>query len=764
MRTPGRRLAAAGLAVSLLGVVALAGCRASGGLPAVSAFEPLPARTAPLVPDDTDRAARAVAAAALVAEPAEARRAAERLRRIDAERRRAGEAPSGLAALSLDAANATLDGARAYRRATRALLDGDEPLDPALRSRLEQSVADDPLELAAARRRDSRWLRWGRVFNTVASSGGRAFFSGAAAILSFSRSLLGLAVATHVEDAMSVPERQALAHWKRFLATDPQAPEAPEIAARIEREQARWSAMQRDRQLRRTRRALEHGSPAAALVSAERALAFAQEDREALALRDEAAQRVRRAQAQRARSLEAPAEGEVAPPQARRLALALLAPSGDVKAAARALLDAVPEGELADEARFALAVAQDERGAEDRAWRTLEGVAREDAERSNMARHAQALVFSAEQNPRRAFVAALRRDRRERAAWILFGPLGGGARDRDLPRALEWMIELPSYLDVLVSLPNRLVRYPWLEPWPFGRAPALLARRYLARHPGGAHAGELADWLGAFEERRGNPAAALELAEARGADPAQVAALRERAAQQALDAAQRETSRGMRAALLRRIARELQGTHAAQEAGELARRDAEQATPQSIRISRGFLRENPRVAGPEGLALRRELLDGDPRNGELHPDGVVLAGGRVLELRYVDASGDEERPALRVRQRVSGERIARSVSLLEETALRNARVDPDDVFAPDARRDLFFERARLGLAETQDPRPAASSSYAFLGMRERHGLVRGRESVLPIELVLQGSLPTLTLGAFPRLRLPPPTPDAILYR
>jgi hypothetical protein len=49
-------------------------------------------------------------------------------------------------------------------------------------------------------------------------------------------------------------------------------------------------------------------------------------------------------------------------------------------------------------------------------------------------------------------------------------------------------------------------------------------------------------------------------------------------------------------------------------------------------------------------------------------------------------------------------------------------------------------------------------------MRERYGLVRGRESVLPFDLVVQGSLQDLSLGAFPRWRPPKETPDAFLYR
>ena len=41
----------------------------------------------------------------------------------------------------------------------------------------------------------------------------------------------------------------------------------------------------------------------------------------------------------------------------------------------------------------------------------------------------------------------------------------------------------------------------------------------------------------------------------------------------------------------------------------LLRSELEHGTTQQIRISRGFLLENPDVAGPEGLGLRPELLD-----------------------------------------------------------------------------------------------------------------------------------------------------------
>ena len=104
------------------------------------------------------------------------------------------------------------------------------------------------------------------------------------------------------------------------------------------------------------------------------------------------------------------------------------------------------------------------------------------------------------------------------------------------------------------------------------------------------------------------------------------------------------------------------------------------------------------------------------------------------------------------------------MALLEDSAIRNSLLDQDFRLQPDADRDLFFERARLGVAGTPHPSATARSTFAFEGMRETYGLVRARESILPVEIVLQGSLQDFGLGAFPRIRMPKETPDAFLYR
>ena len=53
---------------------------------------------------------------------------------------------------------------------------------------------------------------------------------------------------------------------------------------------------------------------------------------------------------------------------------------------------------------------------------------------------------------------------------------------------------------------------------------------------------------------------------------------------------------------------------------------------------------------------------------------------------------------------------------------------------------------------------------SYQSVRERYGAVRGRDSILPFDLVFRGSLGDFSLGAFPRWRAPKETPDAFLYR
>jgi hypothetical protein len=745
--------------------LALPACAGSGGVPVGPVLEALP-ETRVMVPDDADLAARDLAAAAFATDRPGVTRALERLQKLDAEQAQNEGVGTGLVPVAQDLAAASGDDHVAYIQTSEALLDRDD-LDPALRTRLKQTVDDEPLRLAAARRWDARVSLIASVVNRVAEPLGKAAFSTVTAAAGLGKALLALAIQRHLEDEISTPERQALVQEKRFLAESPDSPEAPAVAARVEEDQARLARTNRDKALRTARRALDAGNARVALVAAERGLRFSPEDSEAMELRAEAAKRLQAERSDKVRSIEVVRDTgrDPAPKEGRPLAVALLAPNGDVAGEARKLLDQDPEGSLADEARFARAIALGESHQETEMWEELADLSKgeDDPEGPNMARHAGLLITSPDSNPYGAYLAAGSTERNARLGWIFLGPLAGGARDRDLPRPVEWLIEVPSVVEIVTALPNRLVRYPWLDPDTFGRKPQQHARAYLTRYPEGEYAPAMREYLIGEESDIGNYLGAYELAKQGDTDPETLADLRERAARQILELAKKEKRRDTRIFVAQRAAQEFQDTKAGHEAGNFVRSEVSKATPQQVRISRNFLQENPNVAGPEGFGIQPIWLDGNIRNGELHPEGVVLAGGQLIELRFVAAGGESDPPAI-VRKQVSGERLARVVALLEETSIRNELLDADNDQQPDARRDLFFEAARLGVAATPDTRPSAESTYVFKGMRERYGLVRGRESILPVDLVLQGSLPSMQLGAFPRIRTPKATPDAILYK
>jgi hypothetical protein len=338
-----------------------------------------------------------------------------------------------------------------------------------------------------------------------------------------------------------------------------------------------------------------------------------------------------------------------------------------------------PDGPLADEALFAVAVARGEAGAEDVKWEIMENLVDRDDAESNMARHATALYRNPEENAYHAFEAAVRRNRVDNALWVLVGPYYRGLPERDLPKPISWMIDLPSAAESTTGSPLRLVQLPWMKPLPAAKVAAYHGHRYLERFPNGEHAVEISKWIEAFEKRRGNWMGAYRVAESRSdLSIEELDEYREKAAVQALSFANRVERRDERLSALRSVAQEFADTRAGHRAGMAIRSELSGTTPHHIRLSRGFLLENPEVAGPAGLGLRSELLDDDAANGELHPQGIALLGGNDMAVYYIGPSGDDGDEPLTKRETIDDERLARLVSSLEEATFEISLVDTDD--------------------------------------------------------------------------------------
>lgn len=753
-----RALGAAAIAIALAGP----GCRTPAGAPPESAFAHSPAPQ-PAPPDAADRSAVQLARASLVSDEPAMLDAVAQLDDLDRVLATFEEPTTGLFPVALDLRNTTLDDDLAYRARMQELLARDD-LSPELRARLELYAQDAPLALATDRMRDAWLVEIGRAFNTLAQPIGSSITTAQLAPIRLGRSLLDYATWIYTREALDIHRRQALVHWREFLARHPEAPGADAIRNEVARLEALWRETQYDRALRVAHAAWKADKYRLALIYSERALRYQPEAGAASELRRKAEARLAEVRRLQDQSLGAAATeaSQDAPEASRALALALLLPGGDIEGAARALRAADPEGALADEADYALALVAAESSADP--WPPLTELAHSDFETSNMARHAAALAYDPDVNHWAAFRQAERRAVWDRIKWIFVGPFYGGLPDRGIPEPVDWVLSAPSIAESFFGTPFRLINTPWAETLPATRIAAAYARRLLEREPRGAHSEAARRWLIDHETRRGNHAAALSLAEAAPEpDLGELADLREQAAAQMLRGASRELSLPARLALYRQVAQVYPGSGAAQAAADLTRFELEHASLQQIQIARSFLLQNHTVAGPEGLDLQPALLDEESSNGEIHPEGLTLIGQQRIRISYLAPSGDPSDEPIRRIERLSAERLARAISQLEEVTYRNELLDPLDDTRPDALRDVYFERVRLGLPDATNAGLASASSYRYVGVKERYGMVRARESILPFDLVFSGSFRDLSLGAYPRIRSPRPTPTQFLF-
>ena len=762
-------------------VSALSACQVTPAPPPARMLEPL-ARVAVHPPETADHLAARIAGASLVGDSELANGLLAELRtelaeapaprspsKPGAEVLERDEGEGALLPLAIDLVNAATDDPREYREASRQLLKRGD-LNPAHRARLEQAVADAPLDLASRRVREDYESIFAQVFNTVSAPLGRSLITGGAtAPFSLAMSVTHFIARMIERPEVGIRERQALHHWDDFLARHPKAERAPEVRARADGKRLELAEMQCDHLVRSAERALDHGQPRLALVQLERAKTFVPDDPEIAAVSERALAELVRRDELLASSLVASATPPSSEFDRRELLEALwLDPAPLLADQLRRELALLPDDPLADEVDFALATTQVEQGAESASWARLARLADRDPAESNMARYAAALGASPWQNPERAFHRELVAGRQRAVSTQVFGRYAEGPRYRAIPGELSYLIDAPMIAQAALSAPFRWLFSPFLSSGPkrdYKSGAATASYRYLDRFPGGEHSRERIQWLFDYELDRGNALAALRLADSIpdvGVDDR--LELAEQAADQQLSGAISAGRRDHRAHMLRGVALAFPDSFAGRDAGKIARHEADRASPQHIRLTRGFLSENPQIAGAFGLGIDPSLTDGDVRNGELHPRGVTFLGGRILEIALLPASGKEEDEPETTRLRISAERLARSVALIEEAATLSVKLDADDSQGVDGSRDQYFERAKLELTGEFDARPTAESVYVYQGLAERYGLVRGRDSILPFDIVVQGSFQDLGIGAFPRWREPALTPDAFLYR
>ncbi len=756
-------LRVAGLFIGL--ALTLGACASRPPPPGDDLLLPLTA-PAPWLPEPSDWAAARAAAAALADDLPALKEAVARLDTISDSHK--GE---DLGPLAANLVHSTLEDPSAYRAASEKLTRGWST-DPALDARLEQSVNDDLLALAWRRRRDTWEHYWARTFNAISQPMGQAIFNGFVfAPLQISTSVAHYLASFSNDEALPATDRQALVLRKEYLARNPAAEDSEHVRAQVAGADKKLAETMRARRLRSARRAEAAGRYRAAEIEARRALFWGPSAK--------AEEILTRSRAKTAeffqlfqRSLQAAplAAGREYGPESRALASALLRTSSGTEPIEPELVEALERrsrepGDRGGEAAYLFAMIQYEGGAEDASWKTLAALARRDPEHNDMVRHAAHLLRDPAQNPYRAYKDMRTSKRNEEIRWRLLGQYATKTRYPNLPRPMAILLESPGIASALATSPIRLIFGRWQKSPDFQQLSAVLGYRYLGLQPQGQHAKEVMEWLIGYEEARGNFVGALRIADfLPRIGNEKRAELAESASAQQLGNAAGIRRPDRRIQVLRHTSMEYPENEAGKLAGYQVRSELEHASAQKITVTRDFLVENPRVAGMSGLGINPILINGKVVDGELHPAGITLLGGLRVRFDLVGEDGDEDGPPEPVYKKMSSKRMAQLAAMLDETTRRNELIDPDDSLGSDADRDQFLERALLGLVDRPDKRPTAQSTYVYQSMRERYGLVRGRESILPFDLVFQGSFSDFSLGAFPRWRPPKETPDVFLYR
>ncbi len=744
----GRRAVA--LLQACVAVALIAGCGTTRP-PAPAELEPLaPARHAgDALPDDVERAAGRLAALALADLPDAAAQALGLLRDVDARRRADARAPTGLVDLAEETVRAIAGSGEQARRAP-GLLERDT-LDPALRRRAERALEREPLTVAERALRDHRQLRRGAIFNRLAAPLARAALGGGLNPIETGRSLLSSLLTLHHFPVASTRERRALRAYEAFLAREPAAPEAPRVREQVEELRARVTRHRHEAAVEAGERALGRGAWNAALLYAARAERIHPGDARNASLEQGALAGAATRDARIRAALRARADvAELRDPVRHALAVDMLV--GTPGSLAARLDDPRVQGRTDPGARALLrAVVASATG---RDAERIEALERAAGSGEPFARHATAVLRQPDQDPYGAYRRARSGERSARTRWLLLGRLARGASERDLPRPVEYLIDVPTFAVSLITLPLRALQYGRATRF-MGAGVLAAGERYVRRHPDGAHSPRIHRDLERRYASAGLWASALEHGRARGAGERTLARYHALLADALLEVARRERRPEMRAAVYGSILSDHPDTPAAATARERLAALFDETSPQSIRLSREFLLEHPRIREVDTLALRPELLDGEARNGEVAEEGVMLIG-----RTWVRVSLEGREPVIR---ELPAANFALLAALLEESRYRALVADERESPEHDPQRDLFLERARLGLLDRADHRPAARSHAEFLSARERLGTVRARESVLPVEVVVRGDLETLGLSAVPRLRLPEPAADAFLY-
>jgi len=163
------------------------------------------------------------------------------------------------------------------------------------------------------------------------------------------------------------------------------------------------------------------------------------------------------------------------------------------------------------------------------------------------------------------------------------------------------------------------------------------AEKYIHNTPPSERSPEVYEVLAEAYEKEGKLDRAIPYYKLAGKEE-RVPGLQERAGEALLQMAEQSEHQAQKETYLQALLEHYPHTKAAREAAPQLRA---LMLPENrgLHLSKEFLKEHFDLAGPQGLGLKRELLDGDPDNVELTDEGITLLPNGEIALRLQSDQG-----------------------------------------------------------------------------------------------------------------------------
>ncbi len=631
----------------ILGLLALSGGRLAAQenqdlseriLNPLPEFDPFdkPPSAPQFFPDDVDKRARAAMIDALTNKSENLANHLRFFTERDAQIKKERGTTTGLTEEVRDLYNNTIQDRERYLEAQRKAL--TFTTSPQHKQLIESRIKNDDLTQAVEQLKKSSNNKWGGILNRMLGSVDLANVATGNYIGAGVDSVMQQLVFLGSSD-MPIEERRALALLGEHLRRYPDDPKNPEIRKQIETLAKKKQRVLAEKQIEKAEEAIKKKDFSKAEFHYEVAAAIEPLSRAAEAGLEKLKQRAQVEEQEKNKALVlAPSPRQSAnEPNDRDMSDLLYAlalrDAEKIQSAAAAVEKKYRGKPAAESARDAAAVGLEIKGRHEEAKKVVQQVA--DASNAPHERQrAQSLLQSPDYNLLGSFERARTQRTLETVKYVLLGDdflkknlLLAAAPLAVVGPAGAGSVAAANAIIIGTNLVQVLTNNPI--------SPQNMIDKgvdYIRNHP--ETATDVYSVLAGVYEETGMYDKAIAYHELSGKAPEKkIADLKERAAKDLLQAAGRSSDRSAQEHYLKEILDNYADSAAAKEATQRLGRMTKLEN-QGLRMSKKFLMENPELYGPQGLALKPSLFDGNLSNMELADKGVSLVGDNEVLLNF----------------------------------------------------------------------------------------------------------------------------------